>query len=99
MVAAAQLAQEAGMFPAGDVERQNALLAALGLPVAYHGSVRAQDILAKIQLDKKVVGKRVRWIMPRRIGEVIVTQMPDDLVERVVTSFFDEKEILDRSSI
>jgi shikimate kinase / 3-dehydroquinate synthase len=88
MVAAAKLAHEAGMFSANDVERQNALLVALGLPVAYHGSARPQDILAKIQLDKKVVGKRVRWIMPRQIGEVIVTEMPDDLVERVVTSFF-----------
>jgi len=91
MVAAARIAQEAGMFAASDLERQNALLAALGLPVAYHGSVQARDILAKIQLDKKVVGKRVRWIMPRQIGEVVVTQMPDDLVERVVRSFFDEK--------
>ncbi len=90
MVAAADLAWEAGMFPASDVERQNALLAALGLPIVYRGSVRAQDILGKIQLDKKVVGKRVRWIMPRRIGDVVVTQMPDELVERVVTSFFAE---------
>lgn len=88
MVAAASLAREAGMFAATDVERQNALLAALDLPIAYHGLVRARDILAKIQLDKKVVGKRVRWIMPRSIGDVVVTPMPDELVERVVTSFF-----------
>ena len=76
------------MFAASTVERQNALLAALGLPIAYHGAVRARDILAKIQLDKKVVGKRVHWIMPRSIGDVVVTPMPDELVERVVTSFF-----------
>jgi shikimate kinase / 3-dehydroquinate synthase len=91
MVAAALLAQEADLFSAASVERQNALLAALGLPIVYHGTVRTQDILAKIQLDKKVVGKRVRWIMPRQIGEVFVTQMPDELVERVVTAFFAEK--------
>jgi 3-dehydroquinate synthase len=90
MVAAARLAQEAAMFSAA--ERQNALLAALGLPTVYHGSIRTQDILAKIQLDKKVVGKRVRWIMPRQIGDVIVTQMPDELVERVVTAFFGAKK-------
>lgn len=91
MVAAAALAQAAEMFPASDAERQNRLLAALGLPIVYHGSVRAQDILAKIQLDKKVSAKRVRWIMPRRIGEVVVTPMPDDLVAHVVASFFAEK--------
>ena len=96
MVAAGTLAQEAGMFPASDLGRQNALLTALGLPIVYHGSVRAQDILAKIQLDKKVVGKRVRWIMPQRIGEVVVTPMTDELVERVVTAFFADFSTLRR---
>src|SRR5579875_838038 len=91
MAAAARLAREAGMFSAEEAARQNKLLAALGLPVVYRGSVRAPDILAKIQLDKKVVGKRVRWIMPRRIGEVVVTALPDELVERVITDFFAEE--------
>jgi shikimate kinase / 3-dehydroquinate synthase len=88
MVAAATLAQHAGMFAVSDVERQNQLLAALGLPIVYTGKVRAQDILAAMQLDKKVVGKRVRWIMPTQIGEVVITEMPDDLVLQVVTAFF-----------
>jgi 3-dehydroquinate synthetase len=93
MVVAAAIAQEAGMFAASDVERQNRLLAALDLPTVYHGSVRARDILQTMQLDKKVVGKRVRWIMPKQIGEVVVTPMPNDVVERVITSFFGgEKE-------
>jgi shikimate kinase / 3-dehydroquinate synthase len=90
MASAAQLAVEAGLFSSSDAARQNALLSALALPTLYHGSVRAQDLLARIQLDKKVVGKRVRWIMPRHIGEVTLTTLPDDLVTRVVTSFFSE---------
>ena len=88
MVVAASIAQEAGMFTANDAVRQNHLLAALGLPVEYRGSVQAQDILLTMQLDKKVVGKRVRWIMPTRIGEAVVIPMPDDLVVRVISSFF-----------
>lgn len=92
MVVAATLAHEAGMFAADDVARQNQLLAALGLPTTYHGSVRAQDILAATQLDKKVVGKRIRWIMPTRIGAVEVTPLPDDLVIRVLGAFFVEEE-------
>ena len=91
MAAAAAIAQEAGMFAATDVARQNKLLAALGLPIVYHGPVQAQDILARTQLDKKVVGKRVRWVMPQCIGEVVVTSLSDSLVERVVTTFFAEK--------
>ena len=92
MVVAATIAQEASMIVAADVARQNQLLAALGLPIVYHGSVCVQDILKTIQLDKKVVGKQVRWVMPTRIGEVIVTPMPADLVERVITSFFAGEE-------
>ncbi len=91
MMLAATMAQQAGMFADADVARQGKLLDALGLPVAYKGTVRPQDILAAMQLDKKVAGKQVRWIMPQRIGEVIVTAMPDDLVLRVVTAFFTGK--------
>jgi 3-dehydroquinate synthetase len=93
MGAAATLALQAGMFAADDVARQNRLLVALGLPVAYSGSVQAQHILSAIQLDKKVASKRVRWVMPLRIGEVTVTPMPDELVQHVVTSFFAEKSM------
>jgi 3-dehydroquinate synthase len=91
MVVAATLAQEAGLFAASDVTRQNQLLLALGLPIVYSGSVNAHDILAAMQLDKKVVGKQLRWIMPKSIGEVVVMPLPDELVERVVTSFMEEK--------
>jgi 3-dehydroquinate synthase len=92
MVVAAAIAQEAGLFAASDVTRQNQLLAALGLPVAYRGSVQGQDILSAMQLDKKVVGKRVRWVMPTDIGKVVVKPMPAELVARVVSSFFAGEE-------
>jgi 3-dehydroquinate synthetase len=88
MVAAAELARQHGLFSPADVERQNALLSALGLPTAYQGPVRAHDILAAIQIDKKVSGKRVHWVLPRGIGEVVVMPLPDELVERVVRAFF-----------
>lgn len=90
MVIAAQIAQEACLCSAAMATRQNALLAALGLPVDYHGSVGATAIFAAMQVDKKVVGKRVQWIMPLHIGEVIITPMPDELVEQVITTVFPE---------
>ena len=91
MVVAATLAREMGLFAADEVGRQNRLLEALGLPVAYAGGVKAEDILAAIQLDKKVVGKRVRWIVPRTIGDVTITPLPDELVRRILTAFFAEQ--------
>src|SRR6266700_1059957 len=85
MVAVARIAEEAGLFSSEDRRRQNTLLAALGLPVVYQGAIDVQAILAKIQLDKKVMGKRVRWIVPRSISEVEIMYLSDDLVERIVT--------------
>ncbi|HLZ81156.1 MAG TPA: 3-dehydroquinate synthase family protein, partial [Ktedonobacteraceae bacterium] len=93
MVVAAAIAQQAGMLPKSAQTRQNKLLVALGLPVAYAGPVRAQDILAAIQTDKKVTNKQVRWVMPQRIGKVVVTPMPGDIVQRAITSFFAEKRL------
>jgi 3-dehydroquinate synthetase len=91
MVVAATIAQQAGMFTKAGVTRQNKLLKALGLPIDYSGPVQAQDILAAIQLDKKVANKQVRWVMPQRIGQVIVTPMPGDVVQNVISSFFAER--------
>jgi shikimate kinase/3-dehydroquinate synthase len=90
MVVAATLAQEMGLFAADEATRQHQLLQALGLPVTYTGKVKVEDILAAMQLDKKVVGKRVRWIMPHTIGEVTITSLPDELVRRIITAFFVE---------
>ncbi len=92
MVIAGTLAQQAGMWTPAELARQNRLLTALGLPTEYHGPVRAAAILATMQLDKKVVGKRVRWIMPTRIGEVVSTPLADELVVPVLQAFFAGEE-------
>jgi shikimate kinase/3-dehydroquinate synthase len=93
MAIAAELAQRAGMCQPDVVARQNALLQALGLPVAYTGQVQAGDMLDAIQLDKKVVNKRVRWVMPLRIGGVVITPMPQDVVQPVIREFFSAKRV------
>src|SRR6266571_495761 len=91
MVLAATMACQAGMFPKSGLIRQNKLLKALGLPVAYSGHVQIKDILSAIQLDKKVAHKQMRWVMPRRLGDVTVTCMSDDLVNSVLSAFFTEQ--------
>lgn len=88
MVAAATLAQQAGMFALDEVERQNRLLAALGLPVSCRGAAPVEAILAAMRLDKKVAAKRIHWILPLRIGQVTTSQLPDELVQRTLTALF-----------
>jgi shikimate kinase / 3-dehydroquinate synthase len=90
MVVAADMAVKAGLLSKAAMTRQNALLKALGLPIAYHGPARAAEILAAMQHDKKVANRQVRWVMPRRIGAAEITAMPVELVESIITTFFDE---------
>jgi shikimate kinase / 3-dehydroquinate synthase len=52
--------------------------------------VKAEDILVATQLDKKVVGKRIRWVMPCKLGEVTMMSLPAELVQRVIMAFFAE---------
>ena len=91
MGVAGSIAQQAGLFPEAELVRQNKLLEALGLPTSYAGSVHVKDILSAIQLDKKVAGKQVRWVLPKQMGDVTVTPVPNELVESVITAFFAEK--------
>ncbi len=91
MIVEAAMAHKAALLTGDDMLRQKQLLTALGLPVTYRGAAQAQDILGAIQLDKKVTNKRVRWIMPRRIGEVTITHLSDDVVLPVLTEYFAEK--------
>jgi shikimate kinase / 3-dehydroquinate synthase len=41
-----------------------------------------------MRLDKKVAGKRIHWILPQRIGQVTISPLPDELVQRVLTTLF-----------
>jgi shikimate kinase/3-dehydroquinate synthase len=94
MVVAAALASEAGLFSVDEMKRQNALLQALGLPISSDGMISGESILAAMSLDKKVVGKRVHWILPQRIGQVTISPLPDELVRRTLATFFPEKGVL-----
>ena len=93
MVVAAALAVEAGLFSVEEMERQNALLQALGLPVSSDGMISGRSILAAMSLDKKVVGKRVHWILPQHIGQATISPLPGELVRRTLATFFPEKWI------
>ena len=94
MAVAASLASQAGLFSVDEMKRQNALLQALGLPIASDGLISGESILAAMSLDKKVVGRRVHWILPQQIGKTTISPLPDELVRRTLTKFFPEKRLL-----
>lgn len=70
-VMASRLSVERMGMPAADADRVRALLAHAGLPVETQlSAAQAARLAQAMQLDKKVVGGEVRFVLARRIGEV-----------------------------
>jgi 3-dehydroquinate synthase len=80
LVAATRLAARLELCELDLVGRVEALLGRLGLPIRAPGSAPPQ-VLAAMGADKKRVGNRLRFVLPRAIGDVDVF---DDVPEQAV---------------
>lgn len=69
MVAAGEIAVRKGMLSRKDLERQNALLARVGVPEEI-GDLSDDAVLEQVRLDKKVHAGTVRFVLPDRVGSV-----------------------------
>ncbi|MFH1859831.1 MAG: 3-dehydroquinate synthase, partial [bacterium] len=87
--AATKIAARLGMFPRKDVIRLIALLQMAGLPVKFK-DLSLNDLLQTMSLDKKnVSSEHIRFILPKRIGHVI---MVEDLSHQVITDVLKEQK-------
>jgi len=80
MVCASRLAERRGLIPAELTERLRRLLARFGLPAAPERWPVA-DLVEAMRSDKKALAGRMRFILPRRLGEVALF---DDIPETEV---------------
>jgi 3-dehydroquinate synthase len=69
MVMAARLAERLGLTSSADTERQVALIASAGLPVAAEGA-DPEKVVAAMAQDKKAEGGNVRFVLTEKIGSV-----------------------------
>jgi 3-dehydroquinate synthase len=86
MVCASRLAEKQGLIRADLTERQQLLLKRFGLPTSV-GKLPAQGIIEVMRRDKKSVAGRLRFILPRQLGEVALF---DDVSEAVVKQVLEE---------
>jgi 3-dehydroquinate synthase len=77
MVAESRLAERLGWVGPEVTDRLQALLARLGLPVSAPG-LDPDRLTAAMALDKKNKAGRIRFVLPRRIGAVELTDLPTD---------------------
>jgi 3-dehydroquinate synthase len=71
MMGAAMISRQVGLLFQEVVDRQKTLLERFGLPTTCEG-VDIEGLLKAMELDKKVVGKKVRWVLLSAIGKPVV---------------------------
>ncbi|MCF6156450.1 MAG: 3-dehydroquinate synthase [Candidatus Brocadia sp.] len=71
MLYATRIAIEMGLTDHVVLERQLSLIQRLGLPL--HTGLKSEDIVKALYTDKKVISGRLRFILPIKIGEVIIS--------------------------
>jgi len=80
MLAAGEISLAMGLWQHGDQQRQRAVIAAAGLPLAWP-TLNPQAVLACLQGDKKVRHGKVRFVLPTAIGAV---EIRDDVEPEVI---------------
>jgi 3-dehydroquinate synthase len=84
MMCAAKLAQRRGLIGPDILQRQMRLLQAFGLPLAPQ-RWPIDEMLATMRTDKKAVAGKMRFILPRRLGEVaLYDDVPEADVRQVL---------------
>jgi 3-dehydroquinate synthase len=87
MVCASRLAERRGLIDAIVTSRQVQLLERFGLPIALPPGSRfsADDVIARMRLDKKAVAGQLRFVLPTRLGHVeTIAGIPEDDVRQVL---------------
>lgn len=87
MICASRLAERLGRIEQSLTERQVVLLQRAGLPVALTEQTRfpTDDIIARMKLDKKTLGGRLRFVLPDRAGHVeLVSDVNEEDVRAVL---------------
>lgn len=73
MVAAGEIARRLGWWSAAEAERQRRLIEKAGLPSRWPAGIPWETVLQAMQADKKVKQGRIRFVLPRRIGQAELT--------------------------
>ena len=90
MVAAGKIATALSLWSAEAEQRQNALIKKTKLPTTLPRNANAETLISLLQGDKKVEDGRVRFILPKAIADVFITdQVTNDDIRPVLAAMID----------
>jgi len=90
MVGACRIAEEMGMLQKEARDRIEHLIGKVGLPGRIGLELSVDSIIKVFSLDKKVRAGKIRFVLPERIGRVVVrNDVPEDVVRDVVRRLMD----------
>jgi 3-dehydroquinate synthase len=90
MMAAARISLEIDATDYAMVETQENIIRSAGLPTSVLRSLNSAEIVGQLNNDKKRFGGRIRWVLPRKVGEVFLTEnVPSDVVLKVLHDMAD----------
>src|SRR5438552_495094 len=90
MMAAARIGRALEKIKDRDVQRIENAIASIGRLPAFDG-VSSKDVLGAIQHDKKVRNGAIHFVLPRAIGNVVITsEVPFEIVRDVVKGILND---------
>lgn len=87
MLVAGRVASEMGVFSSLELGRLRNIIQKAGLPLNISG-INVDNVVQIMKHDKKVLQGKVRFVLPKTIGEVFVTDKVDiNLIKKVLNEF------------
>tara|TARA_Y100000590_G_scaffold452771_1_gene596518 strand:- start:16911 stop:18017 length:1107 start_codon:yes stop_codon:yes gene_type:complete len=88
MMIAAKISQELGMLDSKIIDRQKKILLKFNLPI-YHDIDNPQEIIKATKIDKKTSEGKVKWILLKDIGKVVIkSDIDDSLITKAILDFY-----------
>lgn len=83
IVFASRISTKLGTLSNVEFRKILSLIQSMGLPTKIEGDFKADKIVETMYLDKKVRDEKIRMILPKRIGEVAITdEIPMNLLKK-----------------
>jgi len=84
MLAAARISNKMGIVDKSELMRLESVVERAGLPIGMPG-LKAEEVIQTIRHDKKTLKGRTRFVLPKAIGDVFITdEVSPSLIESVL---------------